>query len=385
MRIGIDIRCLAEGKRTGVEEYTMRTLEYIFQHDNKNEYILFNNSLKGGRTGMDWERRYPNVTVQDFRFPNKLFNFSLWFFRWPKIDRLIGGVDIFFAPNIAFLSVSKDCKKILTIHDLSFERFPEMFSIKRRLWHFMVNPRWLCRDFDQIITVSESTRQDVIGLYGIDPKKVLVSWPPIGIGRFKDANLDEDARRRVKEKYHLKESFILYLGTIEPRKNIEGLIAAFESLKQEKHSATDLQLVIAGARGWKCETIYRRFEHSRQRENIVFTDFVDDEDKPCLYKLAKVFVYPSFFEGFGFPPLEAMASGVPVVTSNCSSLPEVVGDAAILIDPYRPHEIALAVQQLLEDEKLCQLYVQRGRKRIEQLETWNPDILEVFMKKDPVS
>lgn len=366
MRIGIDIRCLAEGKTSGVEEYTIRTLRDLFTHDNRNKYILFFNSFRGSRVNLKWLEEFPHVELRDFRFPNKLLNFALWFFRFPKIDRLIGGVDIFFSPNIVFLALTGECKKVLTIHDLSFERFPETFSAKRRLWHFFINARQMIRSFDHVLAVSQSTKDDLVGLYGIDSRKISVSMPPLDFGNYQDFQISPDKEAFIRERYGLKKKYILYLGTIEPRKNIEGLISAYEALRDEG-GYEGYQLVIAGAKGWKYRQIFQRLEQSRYRSDIHFTGFVKDKHKPLLYSLATVFVYPSFFEGFGFPPLEAMAAGTPTITSNCSSMPEVVGDAAILVDPYRPYEITLALKSLVGDAELRRMYQERGWRRIKEL------------------
>jgi glycosyltransferase involved in cell wall biosynthesis len=374
MKIGIDIRCLSEGRKSGVEEYTIKMLEGLFGIDRENEYVLFFNSYKGRDFDFGWEKKYSHVQIRDFRFPNKLLNFAIWFFRWPKIDLLLGGVDVFFAPNINFIALSKHCKKVLTMHDLSFERFAETFSFKRRLWHFLVNPRKLCQDFDQILAVSQSTKDDVVDLFGVDPKKIKVCPPPLDFGDFRSLEeLDREGIQKVIEKYSLYDDFIFFLGTIEPRKNVISLIHAFDLLKDElwasrKEKLKNIKLLISGPKGWKYEGIFQAARESRYRDDIIFTDFIDSHEKPYLYSLAKVFVYPSYFEGFGFPPLEAMASKVPVVSSNCSSMPEIIGNGALLIDPYRPFEITVALRNLLHDDELVRYYKNKGKERINQLE-----------------
>ncbi len=367
MKIGIDIRCLAGGNRTGVEEYTIGFLKRLFKQDSKNEYLLFINSFKKVKEDLDWLDKYPNVEIRDYSFPNKLLNFAMWFFRWPKIDILLGGVDVFFAPNISFLALSRKCKFILTMHDLSFERFPEYFSLKRRIWHFIVNPRQLCKRADKIIAVSKSTKEDLMMIYGINEGKIEVAHPRIDIKSFSDPNVSGDNTLKMIRKYDLPDEFILFLGTIEPRKNIISLVKAFEHLKKSSRAYKNLKLVIAGSKGWSYEEIIKAIDSSSNKEDILLTGFVSSEDKVIVYKLAKVFVYPSFFEGFGFPPIEAMASGVPVVTSNCSSIPEVVQDAAILIDPYRPAEISMAIDLLLQDKVLYNDFIQKGKKHVEKI------------------
>lgn len=368
MKIGIDIRCLAEGNRTGVEEYTIGFLKRLFEQDSENEYLLFINSFKKVKEDLSWLKQYPNVEVRNFGFPNKLLNFAMWFLRWPKIDILLGGVDVFFAPNISFISISNKCKFVLTIHDLSFERFPEYFSRKRRLWHYIVNPRLLCKRADKILAVSKSTKDDLMMLYGMPQDKIEVAYPHLDIKSFSDSDISGQKTLRMMRDYKLPDEFILFLGTIEPRKNIISLVKAFEHLKQSNKIYKNLKLVIAGRVGWSYEKIIETVETSVNRDDILFTGFINDADKAVLYKLAKVFVYPSFFEGFGFPPVEAMASGVPVVTSNCSSIPEVVQDAAVLVDPYRPAEISLAIKLLLDDKVLYNDFIKKGERHVEKIE-----------------
>lgn len=367
MRIGVDIRCLMEGKRTGVEEYTIGALKKIITSGPEHDFILFANSFKKIKGDLSWLEKYPNVEIKNYGFPNKLFNFLVWFFGWPKMDLLMGGVDIFFAPNISFISVSPKCKFVLTIHDLSYERFGNYFSAKRRAWHFILNPRRLCRRADKILAVSQSTKNDLVSLFGISTQKISVVHPIHNIDDFRDKSLNGQAIFQLVRKYKLPEEFILYLGTIEPRKNIPSLIRAFERLKETCPKAGDVKLVIAGHVGWSYEEVIQTAMENSAKNDVLFTGFVEDKDKPYLYKLAKIFIYPSFFEGFGFPPVEAMASGVPVITSNCSSLPEVAGEGAILIDPYRPTEIMEAMKMLLEDDELYKKFCLQGKKRAQEL------------------
>ncbi|MEA1926290.1 MAG: glycosyltransferase family 1 protein [Patescibacteria group bacterium] len=367
MRIGIDARCLMEGTRTGVEEYTIGFVKRLLEQDSENKYILFFNSFKKIRGEISWLGKYGNVEVRSFGFPNKALNFSMWLFGWPKIDILLGGVDVFFTPNILFAALSKECHSVLTIHDLSFERFPEHFSAKRKLWHFILNPRKLCKRANKILAVSHSTKQDLVGIYGIRRNKIEVVPPLINYTRFLKTDPDKPEKESVRKKYKLPENFILFLGTIEPRKNIISIIKAFEALKRRKNIADSLKLVIAGTLGWSYEEIISVISESEVKEDIIVTGFIKGDDKPVLYHLCKVFVYPSFFEGYGFPPVEAMACGIPVITSNCSSLPEVVRDAALMIDPYRPFDIVLALEILLSDERVYKEYARNGIKRAQEL------------------
>lgn len=343
-----------------MEEYIYKLLRVLLEEDRENEYVLFFNawntktpdiSFMGGRT---------NVTVKTFRIPNKLLNLSLWYFGWPKLDRLIGGVDVYFLPNINFVAVSRDVKFVVTAHDLSFERFPETFSWKTRIWHYLVNFRDVVRRADHILAVSHSTRNDLVELYVADPKKIMVI--PSGLDeRFHKMKRSDSQLLAVQKNYHLPYKFILYLGTFEPRKNLVSLVRAFDWIKQNgSPEAKKYSLVLAGRPGWKCDDLFRAIKESPFIGDIVLPGYIEDEDKTALYNLATALVYPSLYEGFGFPPLEAIGCGVPVITSHSSSLPEVVGNAGLLIDPYRPDELRVALESVINNRGLREHLQERG-------------------------
>ncbi len=380
-RICIDVRCLSEGRKTGVEEYTLKLLLNIFEADKKNEYILFLSSWKKPIFDFSLFEKYSNVKIKKIKFPNKLLNFSFWYFNWPKIDWLVGGANVVFFPNIIFGAVSKSVKTIVTIHDLSFERYPHFFSFKRRLWHIFVNPKKICQKAECIIAVSNSTAEDIGSLYGVDKEKIAVIHSAVS-NNF--SLVDRNAKRliEIKEKYGLPFKFILYLGTIEPRKNIGGIIRAYDFLQISARKTKNLELekyklVIAGSSGWLDKSIFQEINKSNFKENIILPGFVEDADKVFVYNLASLFVYPSFFEGFGFPPLEAMQCGVPVITSNNASLPEICGDAGILIDPDKPEEIGRAMEEVLTDKIFREKLIKKGIKRSARF-SWKKTANEVL-------
>ena len=381
-RIGIDVRCLVEGRRTGVEEYTFNLLENLLKVDLKNDYVLFLNSLRPPKTELVWLEKYPNVSVKKFRYPNKILNFLFWYFRWPKIDRMLGGVDVMFFPNIIFGSVSKKVKTLLTIHDLSFERYPETFSWVRRLWHSFINPKKLCEKADKIIAVSQSSKDDLVSLYGIKEEKIKVIHSGIN-EKFEIVDRNNSELIAIKEKYKLPYKFILYLGAVEPRKNLVGIIRAFNhlqktALKNNDENIMKYFLVIAGEKGWLSDEIYTEIERSIFRDKILVINSIPDNDKKFVLNLATLFVYPSFFEGFGFPPLEAMRCGVPAIVSNNSSLPEVVGKGAIMIDPDKPDEIWRAMQEILSSDELYQKMKELGLQQAQKF-NWQKTVQE-FLK-----
>lgn len=366
-KICVDVRCLSEGRRTGVEEYTLGLLLNLFELDKKNKYILFFSAWH--ESGFDFSlfTKYSNVELKKVRIPNKLLNFSFWYFGWPKIDKLVGGAEIVFFPNIIFGAVSQDIKTITTMHDLSFERYPEYFSGKRRLWHIFVNAKKICQRADRIVAVSQSTANDIAGLYKINMEKIAVI-PSAIAENFQVLDRNEEKLIKVKEKYHLPFKFILFLGTIEPRKNILGIIKAYNALQemaytQKNEEILKYKLVIAGSAGWLSLDILTEIKNSKFKEKIILPGFIADEDKVFVYNLSALFVYPSFFEGFGFPPLEAMSCGVPVIASNNASLPEVCANCAMLIDPHRPDEIFEAMRQILTDKTLREKLIELGLKK----------------------
>lgn len=356
MKIGIDIRCLMEPQYSGISEYTYNLLKNIFQADSTNQYVLFYNSSKQPNVP-DFD--FPNVKFKEYKFPNKIFNLSLRFLKIVEIDKLIGGVDVFLIPNFLFLNLSKNVRKVLIVHDLSFELYPEFFTAKKRLWHKLIGPKQMCEQADTIIAISENTKNDIIKIFNIDSNKIKVVYPGIANNFFEQIN--DTKKVEVKKKYNLPDNYIFYLGNLEPRKNVETLLKAFELVKDK-----NMYLVLAGSKAWKYKNINKLYNSSKAKSRIKFLGYVDTEDKHALYSLATAFVYPSIYEGFGLPPLEAAASGTPVISSFNSSLVEAVGDSGLLIDPNNYNELAIVIDKLLSDKKLQDSLVEKGLKNVEK-------------------
>jgi len=354
MRIGIDIRPMLETKRSGVAIYTARLLDALFARQTPagRVYALFCNAY-GRPLPADLPPPSPTLEHRFHHYPNRLLNASLAFLDAPKIEDLTGGADLVYLPNLNFVATARPI--IVTVHDLSFERYPEFFSAKQKLWHALVRPRRLLRQAAAVVAVSEHTKTDIVETYGLAPERVRVISPGVG-GEFFPQG--EEEKKRVRDKCGLGETpFFLFLGTLEPRKNVEGIIAAFEKLSGPAN------LVIAGGKGWLYRKIFRRAADSPAKDRIKFLDYVSEADKPALYAAATALVYPSFYEGFGMPPLEAMASGTPVIASQASSLGEVVGDAGLLVDPDDIAEIADAMRTMSDEETLRQRCSERGLAR----------------------
>jgi len=246
----------------------------------------------------------------------------------------------------------------------------------------------ILKNADHIVAVSRNTKNDVIELAGINPDKVSVIYSGNNITK---SEFFDSEKSRSLTRYELwdengtgkAEPFILYLGNIEPRKNISGLIAAFNRLKQDervKAQYPKLKLVLAGAGGWKNKQIYADYNSSLYKNEIKSLGYISKKEREILYSIASVFVYPSIYEGFGFPPLEAMTYGLPVVCSNVSSLPEVVGDAALLINPFKVEEIADGIKLILTDNDIQARLIKKGYERA-SLFSWDKtakEYLELF-------
>lgn len=363
MTIGIDIRVLGKASRSGVEEYTENLLSHMIPLGEEMgiNFRLFYSSFNNKLNNYDW-LHYPNVELIEKKIPNRiLFTTNRWL-NVPKIDGILGGVDIFFSPHFFLASLSPNCKRVVTFHDLSFEHFPEFFSLRKRIWHRLeMKPRWQSKFSDKIIAVSESTKNDLVNLYGIDPAKIKTIHS--GISPIFNQMTDEE-ELSFRNENDLPDKYILFLGKLEPRKNIASIIRAFDILNHSQ-DFKEYYLVIVGNRGWLDKDIGERHIASPNRNRIIFRNQIDNESRVGYYNCAELLVYPSFFEGFGFPPLEAMTCGVPVITSFNSSLPEIVGDSSILIDPANVSELAGAIGSIIKDSKLKKTLINKGLKRIE--------------------
>ncbi|MBN1584984.1 glycosyltransferase family 4 protein [Candidatus Uhrbacteria bacterium] len=340
----IDIRSLLDRRRAGVGQYAYRLTMALLDRPPVpgRQYRLFAPGWKGVLPG-DLPEGNGRIGYCRPKIPNRILNAAVSLSGRPRLEDLAGNFDVAWLPNINFSATGRPYA--VTVHDLSFIRFPEFFPAKMRLWHAMASPARLFRQAARVIAVSRHTKEDLIETYGIGEERIEIVSPAVG-PEFRPAKPEE--RAAVREKYGLPERFFLFLGTIEPRKNIDGLIEAFGRLKTDSH------LVIAGGRGWLWQKTLRQAAISPARDRIHFIDYVDEADKPALYSSAVALTYPSFYEGFGMPPLEAMACGCPVIASFASSLGEVVGEAGLLIDPHDLNELTEAMRLVLEETGLSE-------------------------------
>lgn len=272
------------------------------------------------------------------------------------VEAFVGRTDLYFATDFALAPHMKRTKTAVFIHDLTFARVPDAAVPSLVGYLSGVVPRSI-RNSDVVVVNSESTKADIIALYGTPEDHII----PVQFGvdsRFKPST---DGLNELRAKYALPERpYILSVGTVQPRKNYARLISA---LGQLRRNGLDVSLVIAGGKGWLDTPIYETICAERLESTVIFLGYVDDFDLPALYSSAAVFAMPSLYEGFGLPVLEAMACGTPVVTSTVSSLPEAAGNAALLVDPTSVDAIADALQKLLTDSSLRETLVSRGTKR----------------------
>lgn len=352
----------------GIGRMTFELIRHLGKIDRGNEYYLF------------FHRNHPEldkVLAPNFRkyiihfktglIPLKIFwNEILIPYHCKKLS-----VDIFHQPN--FISARKGAyKKIVTIHDLSVKIFPEQKPINVR-WYYGLYLDNTIRKADAIMADSENTKKDIIKFYKIDEGKIKVIYPGV-MDYFRVIN-EKELLNNVRIKYMLPEEFIFFVGTIEPRKNLVRLLKAFSEMI--KNGMKDLFLVIAGYKGWLTKPFFQMLKELEISEKVKLLGYVDEEDLPALYNLAKIFIFPSIYEGFGIPPLEAMACGTPVIASRTSSIPEVVGDSAILIDPYDEKMLAKEIISLLKDNNLQKELREKGLKRA-KLFSWEKMAKEVL-------
>jgi len=251
--------------------------------------------------------------------------------------------DVFFSPS-HYVPLLAPMPRACSIMDLGYLEFSRQFT-KKDFWQLKIWSAISIFVSKAIFAISNSTKADIVRHYPIAAGKTYVTPLAYDSSRF-NTMLSNDDVRRVKDKYSIVMDYVLYLGTLKPSKNIERLIEAFSKITNK-----EMQLVIAGKKGWMFDSIFQKVRQLNLQEKVVFTDFVAEEDKPALIKGARLFVLPSFWEGFGLDALNAMACGVPVVVSNVGSLPEVVGNAGILVDPKSVESIAGGMEEVLLADK----------------------------------
>jgi len=359
VRIAADISC-TRGARAGIGWYTALLLEHLAAVDATNRYILYTFYSRSRTFALDWEivPSQRNVAFRESRLPFRIARFLLDRMNVPA-QALVGPFDLFHSFDHAAPCI-KMAKLVATVHDLAFLLYPE---------RNFTNPDFaggaahrftgMLHRADALIAVSHNTKRDLLHVLGIPDEKVHVIHEAADriFRPLSDEAFLEEGRRR----YGLTRPFILYVGTLEPRKNLGVLLRAFALLRSEAKIEQDLVLV--GRKGWCWEDVLRLVDDLSLNGQVTLTGHVPREDLPLLYNLADLFVYPSLYEGFGLPPLEAMACGLPVVASNTSCFPEILGGAALLVDPQDVNGLARSMYSLLRDPAARRTYSQKGLER----------------------
>ena len=267
-------------------------------------------------------------------------------------------------------------KVVTTIHDLTYELYPDIVE-RKTLKRIKDGIEYSVGRADKIITISESSKRDIINILNVNEYDIEIVPPGVDYNSF-NKNYTEVEKQSARLKYNLPEEYILYMGTLEPRKNIESIIEAFSLFKRENYkNGKDIKLVIAGKKGWMFEIIFTLVNKLNLENDIVFTGYVDEVDKSIIYNLAKLFVFPSIYEGFGIPVIEAMASSVPVITSNVSSLPEVAGDAAVMVEPRDIVSIAKYMGKILNNEEYSSVLIEKGHIQATKF-TWEASAQKLY-------
>ncbi|MBI2415735.1 MAG: glycosyltransferase family 4 protein [Candidatus Kerfeldbacteria bacterium] len=329
MRIGIDARSITEAQPSGISTYAVAVIQAMAQAAPDTEFVLFVSGRKLGQTVLLKQlQQQSNISWRHIQLPNKLFHGASVLQLMPAIEHWLGAIDVMFAPNWHILPLAQHTPLVVTVHDTSYQLYPQFLSWRRRAWHWAVQPQHLLQRANEIIAVSHSTRQAVLQQYHLSPRHVHTIYSGV-------PTLPAAAPISVTLPLH----YCAALSTLEPRKNTLALVQAFIYFKQ-RHPTSQLALVLMGQQGWKSRQLLRTITGQR---DIYYLGYVTPAQKTYVLKQASWFMYPSIYEGFGFPPLEALQLNCPVIASWAGAIPEILGQAAYYIDPYSITSIAHAI------------------------------------------
>lgn len=360
MNICIDISPAAH-RKAGLGRYARELAEHVHATDTEHTYTLFTYQPSRARVP-EALAHLPTLSVALPAKPWRMSVLLAHYLRLP-MDRMFPGVDLFHGTD-HLLPPFRRIRSVFTLHDLIPQLLPEFHLPMNRWFLSLMFPRFL-READAVIVVSECTKRDALRLYHVPEEKIRVIYEGVH-PRFAPVR-DRVEIARVRAAYHLPDDYILYVGTIEPRKNLMRLLEAFRALKQEGYPQ---RLVLVGALGWLYEPVLDSLAALGLEDDVIRPGYITDHDLPALYSGAAMFVFPSLYEGFGLPPLEAMASGVPTIVSDASSLPEVVGDAALKVPPTDTAALKEAMERVLTDSELAARLAAAGPERA-RLFTWD--------------
>ena len=369
MRIAIDARKYLD---FGIGTYIRNIVRELARIDLETEYVLLCREADREAIATTLPRNFrpvveqapPYSVLEQVRIPIAL-----------RRER----IDLFHAPHYV-LPPLIHCRSVVTIHDIIHLLFPQYLPSRLAYAYARLSIWGATRRSDRILTVSETSKLDILRRFRVPADKITVVYNAIDDRLLAEPSPEEFAR--VRERYQLDHPFVLYVGNIKPHKNLERLIEAFDRLRHEPGFEA-LRLLIIGDQISKYQSLRRAVHRHKLHKQVRFFGFVPLDTLAVLYRLASVFVFPSLYEGFGLPPVEAMACGLPVVTSNVSSLPEVVGDGAILVDPYSPDSIAEGMRAALTDEGLRATLRERGLARAREF-SWEQSVRRIREVYDEV-
>ncbi len=371
MLIGIDASRAVTAQRTGTETYSLRLIRALLNLGSGHRFRLYVNAPPPPRRD-DFSRRPDSAPRRDDfsrRLNARPEDVEIRYIPFPRLwthlrlsaEMASRPPDVLFVPAHV-IPLLHPRASVVTVHDLGYLYYPE----SHRAWdrrYLDWSTRWSARQAAAVLVDSAATGRDLARAYGIPPARIHVvhlGWDE-HLHRVDDPVLVAETRAR----YRLGERYLLYVGTLQPRKNLERVVEAFARLAAQP-ALSDIQLVLAGKKGWLYDALFAQVSRLGLDHRVLFPGYVPDEHLPALLSGATAFVYPSLYEGFGIPVLEAGACGVPVITSNTSSLPEVAGDAAILVDPHNVDEIAEAMYRIITDDALRAELARRGRENVKR-------------------
>lgn len=367
MIIGVDARSLTESHPSGVSIYCFSLIKACALLSPSDTFVLFTSGYhQKPSVFLEQLLTLPNVQVTHLGWPNKVFHGLAVIGIAPKIDTILRGCDVLLAPNLHFIPLSKSVPLVVTVHDLTFELYNQFLSFRRKIWHKAVRPQRLLQRAHAIIAVSETTRQDILHHYAGSSKtgssNVSSNILP---DKIKTIHSAAPVASEPEILETLPKRYCLALSTIEPRKNIAALVEAFTEFVRRFPNST-IELVVIGSGGWKsANTIKTMQNHPR----IHYFGYVSEEQKMYAMQHASGFIYPSIYEGFGFPPLEAIQAGVPVVVSQAGALPEILDNGAYYIDPYSIEDMITVFKNFDSNTAWCLQLIDQG-KPIRNLYSW---------------
>jgi glycosyltransferase involved in cell wall biosynthesis len=364
MRILTDVRLLGRGAHSGIPVFTREVTERLIRKS-EDTFELFYPGLRKEKLPPEW-LAHPNVSVLDWRVPNKVLDASNKWLHKPDISKHTKA-DIIFSPHLNNLTKGS-LPRVLTVHDLSFVHHPEFFSSKQRLWHYLQNWRKQIEEVEHLIAVSHYTKEDIVKTLGISPERISVAYPGIS-NEFRTLDPHDAQLLAFQKRHHIQTPYFLYLGALEGRKNVTQLIQAFDLLRTNP-KYRGYSLILAGNPGHGAHEIAKAAQYSKSAASIRILSRIADDERVLLYNGAVAFACTSFFEGFGFPTLEAQACGTPVVASNRTSFIETLGTSAILVNPWKPSELADALMSTATDATIRARLIAEGVKNVSRF-NWN--------------